>query len=398
MPTGGPGSPSRAARPCAAAEVLLGGPRQLDLVAGHTEADVRPWPSPLLPALPGLFAELRGPAGVRAGQRRPDVPRHRRHAGPAARRRTGCTSLPHPSSVSLACARLGWPLDGRRGGQRGRPAARPGAPRARTGRADAGAERGRRRPRPRSPRLLVDAGLRRVGADRARAARRAGRAARCRAPPQDWVHPPGDPLNVVAVACAADPGRRSAPRCRACPTTPTTTTASSPSARSAPSPSRCSGRGPASCCGTSARARAASRSSGCVPTATCRAVAVESAEPRAARIAANAAALGVPCAARSCGAGPRTRWPGCRRRTRSSSAAASTADGVLDACWAALRPGGRLVANAVTLESEAVLGAGYAPARRGADAARGAAGPRRVGGFTGWRPVMPVTIWSVAKP
>ena len=29
-----------------------------------------------------------------------------------------------------------------------------------------------------------------------------------------------------------------------------------------------------------------------------------------------------------------------------------TTPGVLDACWAALRPGGRLVANAVTLEAE----------------------------------------------
>ena len=33
---------------------------------------------------------------------------------------------------------------------------------------------------------------------------------------------------------------------------------------------------------------------------------------------------------------------------------------LLDACWAALRPGGRLVANAVTLESEALLVAGRA--------------------------------------
>ena len=35
-----------------------------------------------------------------------------------------------------------------------------------------------------------------------------------------------------------------------------------------------------------------------------------------------------------------------------------TRDGVVDACWARCRPGGRLVANAVTLESEAVLAPG----------------------------------------
>ena len=50
-----------------------------------------------------------------------------------------------------------------------------------------------------------------------------------------------------------------------------------------------------------------------------------------------------------------------------------TNPGVLDACWAALRPGGRLVANAVTLEAEAVL-ARPGPARRGAHAPRGGAG------------------------
>ena len=50
--------PARAA--VGAAEVVLGGGRQLDLVAGHTKAEPRPWPSPMLPALPGLFAELAG--------------------------------------------------------------------------------------------------------------------------------------------------------------------------------------------------------------------------------------------------------------------------------------------------------------------------------------------------
>jgi precorrin-6Y C5,15-methyltransferase (decarboxylating) len=73
-----------------------------------------------------------------------------------------------------------------------------------------------------------------------------------------------------------------------------------------------------------------------------------------------------------------------------------THPGVLDACWTALRPGGRLVANAVTLESEAVLADGLA--RLGGELTRLAvARAAPVGGFTGWRPAMPVTIWSVSR-
>lgn len=71
-----------------------------------------------------------------------------------------------------------------------------------------------------------------------------------------------------------------------------------------------------------------------------------------------------------------------------------TAAGVIETALARLKPGGRLVANAVTLESEAVLIA--AQARHGGDLARIAvarAGP--VGGLTGWRPLMPVTQWSL---
>jgi len=66
------------------------------------------------------------------------------------------------------------------------------------------------------------------------------------------------------------------------------------------------------------------------------------------------------------------------------------------ACWAALRPLGRLVANAVTLESEAVLLALYK--EYGGDLVKlnvHRAAP--VGGLTGWRPLMPVTQWSLVK-
>ena len=69
----------------------------------------------------------------------------------------------------------------------------------------------------------------------------------------------------------------------------------------------------------------------------------------------------------------------------------------MDAAIDALRPGGRLVANAVTLEMEALLLALHA--ERGGDLTRIAvsrAAP--VGSMQGWRPTMPVTQWSWVKP
>ena len=67
-----------------------------------------------------------------------------------------------------------------------------------------------------------------------------------------------------------------------------------------------------------------------------------------------------------------------------------------EAAWAALRPLGRLVANAVTLESEAQLIALHK--EHGGQLVKlqvNRAEP--VGGLTGWRPLMPVTQWSLVK-
>ena len=66
------------------------------------------------------------------------------------------------------------------------------------------------------------------------------------------------------------------------------------------------------------------------------------------------------------------------------------------AAWAALRPLGRLVANAVTLESEAQLIALHK--EHGGQLVKlqiHRAEP--VGTLTGWRPLMPVTQWSLIK-
>jgi precorrin-6Y C5,15-methyltransferase (decarboxylating) len=64
---------------------------------------------------------------------------------------------------------------------------------------------------------------------------------------------------------------------------------------------------------------------------------------------------------------------------------------------ASLPAGGRLVANAATVESEAVLAGWFA--RVGRDLTRiEVQRAEPVGSFTGWKPAMPVTIWCVEKP
>ncbi len=73
-----------------------------------------------------------------------------------------------------------------------------------------------------------------------------------------------------------------------------------------------------------------------------------------------------------------------------------TTEGLFETCWQALKPGGRLVANAVTLEGEAMLV--RLRGLHGGEMSRIAvsrAAP--VGRFCGWKSLMPVTMWSVVK-
>lgn len=70
--------------------------------------------------------------------------------------------------------------------------------------------------------------------------------------------------------------------------------------------------------------------------------------------------------------------------------------GTFNACWEALRPLGRLVANAVTLESEALMLALHK--EFGGELTKIAVQRAEpVGRLTGWRPLMPVTQWSLVK-
>jgi precorrin-6Y C5,15-methyltransferase (decarboxylating) len=66
------------------------------------------------------------------------------------------------------------------------------------------------------------------------------------------------------------------------------------------------------------------------------------------------------------------------------------------ACWAALRPLGRLVANAVTLESEALLVELYK--EFGGDLVQISVNRvEPLGSLTSWKPLRPVTQWSLIK-
>jgi len=73
-----------------------------------------------------------------------------------------------------------------------------------------------------------------------------------------------------------------------------------------------------------------------------------------------------------------------------------TADGVVAACWEALAPGGRLVANAVTIEGEHAL-AGWRARLGGTLTRLSVERAGQLGGFTAWRPALPVTQWAAMK-
>ena len=74
-----------------------------------------------------------------------------------------------------------------------------------------------------------------------------------------------------------------------------------------------------------------------------------------------------------------------------------TRDGVLDTCWQQLRPGGRLVANAVTLQSEMTLMNWRA--EHGGELTRiHVAQAQPLGEFDTWRQALPITLLEVVKP
>lgn len=127
-----------------------------------------------------------------------------------------------------------------------------------------------------------------------------------------------------------------------------------------------------------------------------RAIAIEHNAERADRIERNARACGVPGLKVIRGAAPEA-LTGLPTPDTIFIGGGGSETGVFDAAIAALRPGGRLVANAVTLEMEALLLSRHA-ALGGELLRLQVSRVAPVGSMTGWRPAMPVTQWSWVKP
>ncbi|WP_099826671.1 precorrin-6y C5,15-methyltransferase (decarboxylating) subunit CbiE [Oceaniglobus indicus] len=125
-----------------------------------------------------------------------------------------------------------------------------------------------------------------------------------------------------------------------------------------------------------------------------RAIGIEPRADRRAMAAANALALGVPRLALVDGTAPESL--GDLAAPDAIFIGGGLSDAVFDTAWSGLKPLGRLVANAVTLESEAALVA--LQQVHGGDLVRlSSARARPVGRFRGWQPAMPVTQWSLIK-
>ena len=125
-----------------------------------------------------------------------------------------------------------------------------------------------------------------------------------------------------------------------------------------------------------------------------RAVGIEPRADRRAMAAANARALGAPRLEIREGRAPEALTG--LEAPDAVFVGGGLSEAVALACWEALRPFGRLVANAVTLESEARLIALHE--RLGGELVRVAVSRAEpVGGKRGWRPAMPVTQWSALK-
>jgi len=127
-----------------------------------------------------------------------------------------------------------------------------------------------------------------------------------------------------------------------------------------------------------------------------RAIAIETRPDRTARISRNAAALGVPGLELVEGHAPEV-LAGLATPDAIFIGGGASEPGLVDAAIRALRPGGRLVANAVTLETEAELIARHV-ALGGMLTHIAISRADAVGGKTGWRAAMPVTQFVWEKP
>lgn len=386
-----------------AAPTILGSARQLDLLPAEVRGAREPWPSPMMPRVDELVAALRD--GADAGRwvvlASGDPMLHGVGATLVARGLpVGQLSVtPAPSAFSLACARLGWPSHETSLVSRVADAERPVAAELRL--------RGRvvvYVPGTGGARDLA-ADLRGAGLDATRFVvleRLGGPAERMVESTVALWDELADPLHLVALELDETTGRSASPLERLGSTVP-----------GLPD-DLFGGDGQLTRAEVRAVALAAlaprpgevlwdvGAGSGTIAIEWCRAAvgtsahAVEQRADRATTITANATALG---------AAPRVsvhvgEAPAALEGLPSPDAVfigGGLTAGVLEQCWAALPVGGRLVANSVTLEGEAVL-ADAASTHGGRLVKLDIAHAEPIGRFTGWRPQRPITVWSTTKP
>jgi precorrin-6Y C5,15-methyltransferase (decarboxylating) len=373
------------------ADEVIGSQRQLELLPGDAPPG-RAWPSPLDPLLEELAQHTNGRVCVLASG---DPMLH--GIGATLARRLGperIEVLTAPSAFSLACARLGWPAAEvelvSAVARSPEVVARVLQPHRRviaypTGEDGAAAIARVLRERGYGPSRFVV--LEQLGAPAERVSESTA---------EDWGERRADPLHLVAIECAAAP---ETPLLPLVPGLPDAAFASDGQltkrhvraatlASLAPAPGALLwdvGAGSGSVAIEWLRAEPSAR-----------AIAIERRQDRAERIESNACGLGVPSLEVVIGDAPAV-LDGLAPPDAVFVGGGLTAPGLLARCWEALRPGGRIVANAVTLEGEQVLAA--ARSAHGGELARiEIAHAEAIGGFTGWRAQMPVVQWSCVAP
>lgn len=396
-----PGLSPRSRAVLEAASAIHGSPRQLDLVA-DLRRPLRPWPSPLLPALPRLLEEIARAGGAIVASGDPMF----HGIGSTLSRLVGPERIlvyPAASSASLAAARLGWPLAGlhvhscvtadphvvlasaRPGGRAlvlCRDAATPVdlarvlvdaglGESALTVLADLGAEAETRH----DLTATELTGATEVAGATAPWSELCVAAVRYRAAPGAAVVPGGPAAGLSDAAFAGD-GQLTKRVVRA-----VTVSALDPH----PGALLWDVGGGAGSIGIEWMRMA--------PGA--RAVSVERDPARASRIRTNALRLGVPGLDVVEGDAP-AALAGLPRPDAVFVGGGVTAPGMLDACWGALAPGGRLVAAAVTLESERAL-VDWRDRHGGELTRLGVETAEPLGSFTGWRPARPVVHLECVK-
>ena len=127
----------------------------------------------------------------------------------------------------------------------------------------------------------------------------------------------------------------------------------------------------------------------------CRALAIEADAGRQALIEHNRDALGVPGLQLVCGRAP-AALAGLERPDAVFIGGGVTREGVLEHCWQQLKPGGRLVANAVTLQSELAL-VQWREQHGGELTRLHIAQAQPLGEFDTWRQALPITLLDAVK-